>query len=185
MTASSRDRLIELLRTYSFKEGDFVLASGKRSSFYVDVRRTALLAEGGALLGELLLDRIDELGWRVDAAGGMTLGADPLTTAMAVEAFRRGRAWSSFLVRKEPKAHGTGSQVELAGDLEPGARVVILDDTVTTGSSTLRSVQVMQAAGFDVVGALCAVDRDEGGFDTLASVKIPFASLFTIEDLRG
>lgn len=181
---SKRARLLELLRTYSYREGDFVLASGRRSSFYIDVRRTALHAEGAALTGELLVELIQQRGWSPVGVGGMTLGADPLTTATGIAAFRANIPWTGFLVRKEPKDHGTGKQVELAGDLPDGAAVVVLDDTVTTGGSTLKAVRAMEKAGFKVLGAACVIDRNEGGKEALAAEGVELISLFTIEDMR-
>lgn len=180
-----RERLLELLLQYSYQEGDFVLASGKRSKFYIDVRKTSLHAEGATLIGELLVDLIQAQGWEVRGVGGMTLGADPLTTATGIAAHRRNIPWTTFLVRKEPKDHGTGRQVETAGDLEQGAKVVVLDDTITTGGSTLKAVRAMERAGFEVVGAACVVDRSEGGIDLLEHEGIRTAPLFRLEDLRN
>ena len=161
-----------------------MLASGKRSRFYVDVRRTSLTAEGATLIGELLCDLISEQGWECSGAGGMTLGADPLTTAVAIASYRRGAPLSSFIVRKEAKDHGAGRQIEVAGTLEDGARVVVLDDTITTGGSTLRAIEAVRRAGYDVVGAACVVDRVEGGGEALAEVGVELASVFSLPDLR-
>lgn len=182
---AQRERLLELLLQYSYQEGDFVLASGKRSDFYIDVRKTSLHAEGGTIIGELLVDLIQQQGWDVRGVGGMTLGADPLTTATGIAAYRRNLPWTTFLVRKEPKDHGTGRQVECAGDLEKGAKVVVLDDTITTGGSTLKAVRAMEKAGFEVIGAACVVDRSEGGVEHLANEGITTIPLFRIEDLRN
>ena len=181
----SRDRLIELIREHSYKEGDFLLASGKRSSFYIDLRRTSLTSEGAMLSGELMLENYLASGWDAAALGGMTLGADPLTTAVGIAAFRRGLNLSCFIVRKEPKGHGAKSQVEVGGDLADGAKVVLLEDTTTTGGSTLRAANVMRAAGYDVVGAICLVDRGEGAAETLGNAGVPLRSVFTLDDLRS
>ncbi len=185
MSDAARARLIELIREHSYREGDFVLASGKRSRFYIDLRRTSLTTEGAALIGELLLDLIVARGWQPGAIGGMTLGADPLTTAIGIAAWRRGVTTSSFIVRKEAKGHGAGRQVEIGGDLPPGSDVVVLDDTVTTGGSTLRAIEAMREAGYRVIGAACIVDRGEGGEQALAAAGVPLAALLTLEDLRG
>lgn len=182
---AQRERLLELLKKYSYQEGDFVLASGKKSDFYIDVRKTSLHAEGGMIIGELLVDLIQEQGWDIQGVGGMTLGADPLTTATGIAAYRRGLPWTTFLVRKEPKDHGTGQQVEVAGDLKDGAKVIVLDDTITTGGSTLKAVRAMEKAGYEVVGATCVVDRSEGGVERLNSEGVHTVPLFRIEDLRG
>ncbi len=180
-----KTRLLELLRTHSYAEGDFLLASGKRSAFYIDIRRTALTAEGATLIGELLLDLITEQGWDCEGAGGMTLGADPLTTAVGIASWKRGAPLSSFIVRKEPKDHGAGKQVETAGTLPQGAKVVVLDDTVTTGGSTVRAIEALRAAGYDVIGATCVVDRGEGGAAALTAAGVPFVPLFSLEALRS
>jgi orotate phosphoribosyltransferase len=178
-----RDLLLQLLREHSYREGEFVLASGKTSRFYVDVRRTSLTAEGATAIGELLLDALAETGWAFDGAGGMTLGADPLTTAIAVASYRRGTPVASFIVRKEAKDHGAGRKVELGGTLPVGANVVVLDDTVTTGGSTLKAINAMRESGFTVVGAACVVDRMEGGAELLAENGVPLVSLFTLPQL--
>lgn len=179
-----RHRVLELLNEYSYKTGDFVLASGRRSSHYVDVRRTSLLAEGGALLGGLLLDLIAAQQWTPDAIGGMTLGADPLTTAAAIESYRRdGRGLASFLVRKAPKDHGTGSQVEASGDMPDAARVVILDDTVTTGGSTLQAIRAVEREGHEVLGCVCVVNREEGGRELLDEHGYRLVELFSLPQL--
>jgi orotate phosphoribosyltransferase len=179
-----RERLRHLIRLWSYREGDFLLASGRRSSFYVDVRRTALNAEGGWLIGELLLDAMIAEGWKPSGVGGLTLGADPLATATAIAAWHRGLACSAFIVRKEAKEHGTGKQIELAGDIADGATVVVLDDSVTTGGSTLKAVEAARRAGFQVCGAACVVDRQEGARELLAASGVKLVSLFTIDDLR-
>ena len=178
------DRLLELLREHSYREGDFVLASGARSSYYVDVRRTSLTAEGSVLIGERLLGLIQSKGWAPDAVGGMTLGADPLTTAVGIAAFRAGVPLTCFLVRKEPKGHGAGKQVEAAGDMPTAPRVVILEDTTTTGGSTARAIEAARAAGYEVVAAVTIVDRQQGAEARLRELDVAFASLFTVEDLR-
>lgn len=182
---SDRERLLALIREHSFRTGDFLLASGKRSSFYVDLRKTSLTAEGATLIGRLLFAELRAAGWQADGVGGLTLGADPLTTATSMAAHAAGQRLAGFLVRKAPKDHGTGKRIERAGDLPEGGTVVVLDDTVTTGGSTLDAVRAARAEGFQVIGALCIVDRGEGGSEALAAEGIALRSLFTIGDLRG
>jgi orotate phosphoribosyltransferase len=178
-------RLRERIRQHSWKEGDFVLASGARSSYYVDLRRTSLTSEGGVLIGELLLERIRAAYPTAVAAGGLTLGADPLTTSVAIAAWHAGIPWSSFLVRKEAKGHGAGRQVEFGGDLEEGAAVVVLDDTITTGGSTLQAVDALQREGYRVIGAACIVDRGEGGRERLLERGLQLETLYEVADLRS
>lgn len=180
---ADRERLLALIREHSFRTGDFLLASGKRSSFYVDLRKTSLTAEGGTLIGRLLFAELSVAGWKPDGVGGLTLGADPLVTATSLAAFASGSNLGGFLVRKAPKDHGTGKRIERAGDLPAGGSVVILDDTVTTGGSTIDAVRAARAEGFQVIGALCIVDREEGGREALAAEGITLRALFSIGDL--
>jgi orotate phosphoribosyltransferase len=181
---SERDELLALLREHSYREGTFTLASGATSSTYVDVRRTALTARGAQLIGQLACAAIIDAEWQTDAVGGMTLGADPLTTAIQLAGLSSGKSWSGVLVRKAPKAHGAESQIERGGDLPDGGRVVALDDTVTTGGSSLKAIEAMRACGYIVQHALCVVDRLEGGVETLAAAGVTLQALFTVEDLR-
>lgn len=183
-TLAPRQELIELLRMHSYREGDFVLASGRRSPFYVDVRRTALLGRGSVLIGDLILDAMHARGWHPRAVGGLTLGADPLATAVALRASERGVGCDAFIVRKEAKGHGTGRQVEWAGGVEPGSDVVVLDDSVTTGGSTLKAVEVLRADGYRVIGAVCVVDRREGAMEALAASGVPLVALVGLEELK-
>lgn len=179
------DRLLALLRTHSYREGDFVLASGARSSYYVDVRRTSLTAEGSVLIGERMLALIQSKRWAPDAVGGMTLGADPLTTALGIAAFRADVPLTCFLVRKEPKGHGAGKQVEPAGDMPENPRVVILEDTTTTGGSTVRAIEAARDAGYEVQAAITVVDREQGAAAKMAELGVEFAALYTVNDLRS
>ncbi len=185
MTAPPKERLIGLLREHSYKEGDFVLASGRPSRFYVDVRRTALRGDGAELIGELIVDAIVSQGWSPRAVGGLTLGADPLATAAALAAHRRGLLMDAFIVRKEAKGHGTGRQIESAGGVDPGSDVVVLDDSMTTGGSTLKAVEVLRADGYRVLGAVCVVDRQEGAAATLAAAGLPLVALVGLDELRA
>jgi orotate phosphoribosyltransferase len=179
-----RRTLHALLRTHSFREGDFVLASGRRSSFYVDVRRTALTAEGAWCIGHLMAGVLERETPVLEGVGGMTLGADPLVTATSLAFAMRGRSVDGFLARKEPKGHGTGQQVESAGTLRAGSRVVVLDDSMTSGGSTLRAVEAARNAGYEVLATACVVDRCEGARERLGSEGLPLWSLFTVDELR-
>ncbi|HYQ81455.1 MAG TPA: orotate phosphoribosyltransferase [Anaeromyxobacteraceae bacterium] len=188
-----RARLLELLRTLSFERRKVVLASGKESDFYVDCKRTALTAEGHALVGRLLLDRIRRLDPPPRGAGGLTLGADPLASAVAmaswleVEGARaEGRAPPSpidaFIVRKEPKGHGTGQWIEGRKTIPDGSRVVVLEDVVTSGGSALKAIERCRAEKLVVVGCFALVDRQEGGREAIEAQGVPLDSLFTRED---
>jgi len=207
MASDNRTSLLNLIATLSFKLGDFVLASGKRSDYYIDCRITTLHAEGGRLAGLLLYDLIRERFPNAEAVGGLTMGADPLVSntasasAWAVAEDAEIRELSGeleyetddepepalihgFLVRKAEKTHGTGRRVE--GFLKPGAQVVIVDDVCTTGGSTITAIEAAREAGMVVVGVLCLVDREQGGRANIeaAAGDAPFISLFTANDVR-
>lgn len=174
-----RERLRQLLREHSLTFGDFELASGKRSSFYFDSKKTTLLAEGSYLAAVEILATLREHGIEADAIGGMTLGADPLVCPVAALSHESGHPMRAFLVRKETKRHGTARRIE--GSLSPGVRVVVVDDVVTTGGSTLRAIEAVEAVGCRVVAVLCLVDREEGGRELLS--RWPFFPLFRRSDV--
>jgi len=175
--AKKRERLLELLRTHAFQEREVVLSSGLKSNFYIDCKQVSLDAEGAALIGELFHDVIEEISPKAIAVGGLTLGADPLATATSIASFRAGHPRQAFIVRKEPKGHGTNQWVETT-KLPTGAEVVILEDVVTTGASTLRAIERARLAGLTVVHALALVDRLEGGRDAVIA-ETPLTTLFT------
>ena len=178
--ATKRARLLELLRTRSFQEREVTLSSGLKSNFYIDCKQVSLHAEGAALIGELFHQIVDDIAPDAVAVGGLTLGADPLATATSVHSFQAGRSRDAFIVRKEPKGHGTNQWVESAG-LAPGAKVVILEDVVTTGASTLRAVERSRLAGLTVLHAIGLVDRLEGGREAVVA-ECPLTTLFTRRD---
>jgi len=177
--AAWRERLLELLRTRAFQEREVVLSSGRTSRFYIDCKQVSLDAEGAALIGELFHAAIEEIAPQAVAVGGLTLGADPLATATSVVSFQRGRPRAAFIVRKEPKGHGTNQWLE--STRLSGGDVVILEDVVTTGASTLKAVERARAAGLRVVHALGLVDRLEGGREAVIR-ETPLTTLFTRRD---
>src|SRR5829696_4756812 len=162
---SDSDRLVELLATRSAKRGQFTLASGRQSTLYIDARLTTMSPEGLALIGPLGLAAIEGAGWRVDAVGGLTLGADPVSYAIAYASMLAGRPLRAFTVRKEAKTHGTGRLVE--GPFRAGDRVAVVEDVITTGGSALRAAEAVRAAGGEVAGVLAVVDREEGGREAI------------------
>ncbi|HEX6939242.1 MAG TPA: orotate phosphoribosyltransferase [Longimicrobiales bacterium] len=178
---NDRDELRALLRERSVRRGDFVLASGARSSYYIDGRRTTMSGRGQLLIGRLGLATLDREGWRPAAVGGLTLGADPVAYAIAHAAALEGRTLDAFTVRKEPKAHGTGRRIE--GSFTPGIDVVVVEDVVTTGESALRAIAAVEAEGGRVLGVLAVVDREEGGRERLAEAGHSLAALFTASEL--
>ena len=173
----NRDMLVTLLARRSVRRGHFVLASGRESSYYVDARLTTMSPEGLAAIGPLALEAIRTLGWRADAVGGLTLGADPVAYAIAVASFERPPLVRAFTVRKEAKQHGTGRLIE--GPMNEGDHVVVIEDVITTGGSALTAVAAVRAQGGNVLGVLAVVDREEGGRDAIQSEGVPVRSLVT------
>ena len=178
---SLHDKLISLLATKSVKRGDFVLSSGKKSSHYVDARRTTMSAAGLEVIGSLGLRAIRSAGWRPRYVGGLTLGADPVAYAVALASVEAPPPVDAFTVRKEPKAHGMAQLIE--GCFEAGARVVVVEDVLTTGASALRAAAAVRAAGATVEGVLVVVDRDEGGAIAIRQAGYQFVALASIRDL--
>ncbi len=177
------DTLVALLARRSARLGDFTLASGKRSSLYVDARLTTMSPEGQALIGPMALHAIRAAGWPLDAAGGLTLGADPISYAIAFASALPGGAplVRAFTVRKEPKAHGTGKLIE--GPFSSGDRVVIVEDVITTGGSALRAAEAVRAAGGVISGILALVDREEGGRQTIEQAGFAVVALVPARDI--
>src|SRR5947209_3237396 len=178
---SPRQELVRLLATKSFRLGDFKLSSGGRSDYYIDCRTTTLDARGAQLTGQVFLEEIRRQNWNVDAIGGLTMGADPIVVAVAVTS----GTLHGFLVRKAEKQHGTGQRIE--GFREKGARVVIVDDVCTTGSSTVQAIEAAREFGFEIVGVMCLVEREEAGGRAdveRAAAPAPFVAVFTATDVR-
>ncbi len=178
-----RQRLKELLLNKSYREGRIKLTSGKESDFYIDGKQTTLDAEGAYLCGVLLYDLISSQEEKIDAVGGMTLGADPLVTAVSIVSFMEGSSLPAFIVRKEPKSHGTENYIEGKDNLAGGARVALLEDVVTTGGTLLQVIERVKSQGFAVGLVATIVDRQEGGSEALAAKGYKLLSLFTREEL--
>ncbi len=202
MQLTPRQELLSLLAEKSFQLGEFKLSSGGTSDYYIDCRTTTLDADGARLTARVFLDEIFRHGWEPQAIGGLTMGADPIVVASAMLSAqqtreRRPRADTSpggadyhlihgFLVRKAEKAHGTGQRIE--GFREKGAKVVIVDDVCTTGSSTVQAIEAAREFGFDVIGVICLVEREEAkGRASVEKAGAPsqFVSIFTAEDVRA
>ncbi len=176
-----RERLKSLLLERSVRLGDFTLSSGASSPYYIDARQTTMTAEGQKLTGKIAYDLIEGAGWDVTHVGGLTLGADPVTYAVAHHSTARNRVLDGFTVRKEPKGHGTGRQIE--GGLPAGARVVIVEDAVTSGASAIRAIEAVREHGATVAGVICLVDREEGGRGNLDELGVPLLAAFTGPEL--
>jgi len=179
VSQSTRERLKKILIEQSLLKGDFLLASGQRSSFYLDVRRTSLHPEGAALCAELFLEALSDLD--VASVGGPVLGAAPLVGSLASESFRRGRPLPTFLVRREPKGHGTAKLLE--GHFAPGSQVALIEDVVTTGSSLLRALAVVRGEGAIVPRVVSVVDREQGGAEAFAENQVEYRWLFKASEL--
>jgi orotate phosphoribosyltransferase len=177
-----RLRLLELLKQLSFEKRKVTLTSGKESDFYIDCKRTALTAEGHFLIGRLLFAEIRRHGPEVRAVGGLTLGADPLVSAVSLTSYLAGQPLAAFIVRKEAKEHGTEQWIEGAHTLEPGSPVAIVEDVVTSGGSTLKAIQRAELHGFKVSQAFALVDRLEGGRGALEAKGYRLVALYTRND---
>ena len=178
---SARQKLLSTLAHKSFRLGEFKLSSGGTSDYYIDCRTTTLDAKGSKLTGEVFTEEIRRQGWKPRAIGGLTMGADPIVVAVSVVS----GDLDGFLVRKAEKQHGTGQRIE--GFHEKGARVVIVDDVCTTGASTVQAIEAAREFGFEVVGAMCLVEREEAkGRPNVekAAAPAPFISIFTAKDVR-
>jgi len=179
-----RQRLLALLRERSFERKKVILASGRESDFFVDCKQTVLTAEGHALVGELMFQALADVP-ECDAVGGVELGGCPLASAVSLVSHQHGRDLPALYVRKERKDHGSAKMVEGDKALFPGIRVVLLEDVITTGGSSLRAVQALEAVGAKVVGILSIVDRQEGGAKTIAEAGLPLVSLTVKSDFMG
>ena len=177
----ARQDLLKMLAQKSFRIGDFKLSSGANSDYYIDCRTTTLDARGAQLTGVVFLEQIREQEWEPDAIGGLTMGADPIVVAVAVAS----GTIHGFLVRKSEKQHGTGRRIE--GFAEKGARVVIVDDVCTTGSSTVQAIEAAREFRFEVIGVMCLVERQEAhGRPDVEKAAAPatFISIFTATEVR-
>lgn len=178
----SRQQLLQLLAEKSFRLGNFKLSSGVTSDYYIDCRTTTLDAKGSRLTGEVFFDEIKKRKWNPQAIGGLTMGADPIVVAISVVS----GTLHGFLVRKAEKQYGTGQRIE--GFREKGARVVIVDDVCTTGASTVQAIEAAREFGFEIVGVMCLVEREEAqGRPNVekAAGEARFISIFTASEVRA
>ena len=178
---SDHDRLLALLAERSARRGQFTLASGKQSTLYIDARLTTMSPDGLALIGPLGLEAIERAAWRVDAVGGLTLGADPIAYAVSYASALAGRPLRAFTVRKEAKQHGTGRLIE--GPFRSGDRVAVVEDVITTGGSALKAIEAVRAAGGTVAGVLALVDHEEGGREAIEGAGVAVISLARARDV--
>ena len=186
MASAKAERLCALLRERSFARKKVVLASGKESDFFIDCKQTVLSAEGHVLVGELMLDALAQLP-QCDAIAGVELGGCPLASAVSLTSHLRDArtAKDAVYVRKDAKEHGSKRVLEGNTHLAPGASLVILEDVTTTGGSTLKAVEKLRAAGYQVSGVVALVDRLEGGREAIEAAGLPFVALYTRLDFMG
>jgi orotate phosphoribosyltransferase len=177
---TEHDQLVHLLATRSARRGEFILASGKRSTLYIDARLTTMSPEGLALIGMLGLALIRKH-WRPNSVGGLTLGADPISFAISYASAGTSVPLRAFTVRKEVKTHGTGKLIE--GPFQAGDLAVIIEDVITTGSSALKAVTAVQNAGGSIAGVLALVDRQEGGREAIEATGVSVVSITTAQEL--
>lgn len=180
---SDRLRLKEILLEKSYRQGTFTLTSGKTSDFYIDCKQTTLAAEGAYLCGKLIFELLQKSSTPIHAVGGMTLGADPLVTAVSIASFLAEKPIPAFIVRKEAKGHGTGNYIEGLKNMVEGCSVALLEDVVTTGGTLLKVIERVEAAGFTVGLIATVVERQEGGTEALAKAGYKLESVFTREEL--
>ncbi len=182
--AEARAEMRALIREVGYAEGDFTLASGKKSKYYVDGRRVTIHPRGAVLTGVLFFEAMRDLVEKGGPLGitGMTLGADPIITATAMVAAAKGYELYPFYCRKEPKGHGAGRQLE--GFFDPAKRCVIVEDTATTGASALRAAAAARAAGIEPVAVVLLVDREEGAREAVEEAGLEFRAVFSVRDLK-
>jgi len=178
---TDREALQSLLRRRSIAYGNFVLASGQRSSYYIDARKTTMSAEGLRLIGHVGLALIRERGWSPAAVGGLTLGADPVAYAIARASVDATPIVDAFSVRKAAKEHGTKSRIE--GNFDPSQQVVIVEDVITSGASALQAIDAVRASGGTVLGVLAVVDREQGGKEAIERCSVEVVSITTTTKL--
>jgi orotate phosphoribosyltransferase len=178
---SDHDRLLSLLAERSARQGHFTLASGRESTLYIDARLTTMSPDGLALIGPLALRALDDTAWNINAVGGLTLGADPLSYAISYASASTAHPLRAFTVRKEAKVHGTGRLIE--GPFQAGDRVAVIEDVITTGGSALRAIEAIRNAGGLVCGVLALVDREEGGREGIQAAGVPVIALTRARDI--
>jgi len=175
--------LVALLAERSAKRGQFTLASGKQSTFYIDARLTTMSPEGLSIIGPIGLSTLLQAGWSIEAVGGLTLGADPISYAISYASAHSEHPLRAFTVRKEAKGHGTGKLIE--GPFRRGDRVAVIEDVITTGGSAIKAIEAIRAAGGAIAGVLAVVDREEGGRQAIEAAGVPVIALTTAAQIIG
>jgi len=179
---TEKDRLKKIIIELSYEKRKVTLASGRESDFYFDGKQTTLHPEGGYLTGKLFFEAIRDVEG-LGGVGGLTLGADPIATATSVVSFLEGKPVPAFIIRKEPKGHGTGAWLEGRKNFAPGTPVVIVEDVVTSGGSSLKAIKRAEEEGLKVLGVVTLVDREEGGRENIEKEGYWLKSIFTKSDI--
>jgi len=185
MTQEERSELMQIVRELSYEEREVTLASGRKSNFYFDGKQTCLHARGGLLVGKAFWQEVKQFDGPIHGVGGLTLGADPIATATSIAAALEGRSVHAFIIRKEPKGHGTGQWLEGRKNLPPGSRVVIVEDVTTTGGSSMKAVDRAREERLEVVGIVTLVDREEGARENIEGAGMQLRSVFTRTGVIG
>ncbi len=179
---SEKERLKKIIIELSYEKRNVTLASGRQSDFYFDGKQTTLHPEGGYLTGKLFFEAIKDVEG-VEGVGGLTLGADPIATATSIASFLAGKPVPGFIIRKEPKGHGTGAWLEGRKNLKPGSKVVIVEDVVTSGGSSIKAIKRAEEEGLVVLGVVTLVDREEGGRENIEAEGYWLKSIFTKSEI--
>ncbi|HKL27557.1 MAG TPA: orotate phosphoribosyltransferase [Desulfuromonadales bacterium] len=185
MTEQERSELMQIIRELSYEEREVTLASGRKSNFYFDGKQTSLHARGGLLVGKAFWAIVKQFDGLVHGVGGLTMGADPIATATSIVAALAVDSVHAFIIRKEPKGHGTGQWLEGRKNLPPGSRVVIVEDVTTTGGSSMKAVERAQEEGLEVLGIITLVDRQEGAEDNITGAGQILKAVFTRQEVVG
>ena len=185
MMEQERNELMQIVRELSYEEREVTLASGRKSNFYFDGKQTALHAKGGLLVGKAFWEIVKTFDGPIHGVGGLTMGADPIATATSIAASLGGNSVHAFIIRKEPKGHGTGQWLEGRKNLPPGSRVVIVEDVTTTGGSSMKAVDRAQQEGLEVLGIITLVDREEGARENIEGQGQVLRSVFTRSEVVG
>jgi len=185
MTETERSELMQIVRELSYEEREVTLASGRKSNFYFDGKQTSLHARGGLLVGKAFWKIVKEFEAPIHGVGGLTMGADPITTATSIAALLDGQFVHAFIIRKEPKGHGTGQWLEGRKNLPPGSRVVIVEDVTTTGGSSMKAVERARQEGLEVMGVITLVDREEGARENIEAQGQVLKAVFTRTEVIG
>jgi len=182
---SVKEQLKAIIRELSYEEREVTLASGRKSNFYFDGKQTTLHAKGGLLVGKAFWEEVKQFAGPIHGVGGLTLGADPIATATSIAAELDGASVHAFIIRKEPKGHGTGQWLEGRKNLPPGSRVVIVEDVTTTGGSSMKAVERAREEGLEVVGIVTLVDREEGAREAIEGAGQQLRAVFTRSEVVG